>query len=270
MSIDRTDRDPALHIVVPGGPEVERSFKILLPEHVTVREHGRADAQHLYIYQPGSQGSVPQWRQQGDSFEYTKELSGIEFSARATLEADGILFHYAFENRSGIDYDMAWAITDPRFKTFFYDPRLERTYVHHAGGFELLASETPARLSMPLDQWLPVRYLAQFTAPIPEQRMQHREDGITYYYKSRVVDMPMIATLSVDHRWVAASFTRDTGNVWSNPELTCQHVDPQVALPKGRTAFYEVKVLIFQGTLEQAREKVVRARPSLKASTPAS
>ena len=268
MSVDKADRDPAIHIVVPGGPEAERSFDILLPEHVTVREHGQSEAKHLYIYQPGTEGKIPQWKKVGNSLEYTKEFSGIRFSARATLDSDGILFHYEFENRSGTDYDMAWAVTDPRFKTFFYDPRLERTYVHHADGFELLASETPARLTMPLNQWLPARYHAQFTAPVPEQKVQHRDDGITYYYKSRVVDMPLIATLSVDHKWVAASFTRDTGNVWSNPELTCQHVDPQVALSKGQTALYEVKILIFRGSLEQAREKVLKERPDLKESLP--
>jgi hypothetical protein len=122
---------------------------------------------------------------------------------------------------------------------------------------------------MPLDQWLPVRYLAQLTAPIPEQRVQHREDGITYYYKSRPVDLPMIATLSTDRKWVAASFARETGNVWSNPELTCQHVDPQVALPAHQTGYYEVKLLIFQGTLEQAREKILKERSALQMSAAA-
>jgi anion-transporting ArsA/GET3 family ATPase len=80
--------------------------------------------------------------------------------------------------------------------------------------------------------------------------------------------MPLIATLSVDHKWIAASFTRDTGNVWSNPELTCQHVDPQVALSKDQTALYEVKILIFRGSLEQAREKVLKELPDLKESLP--
>ena len=266
MSIDKADRDPAIHVTIPGGPEEERNFNILLPEHVTVREHGQTEAKHLYIYRPGSEGKVPNWKRVGNALEYSEELSGIRFSARATLEADGILFNYRFENRSDTDYDMAWAVTDPRFKTFFYDPRLERTYVHHANGFELLASETPARLSMPLDQWFPVRYLAQLSAPIPEQRVQHRDDGIAYYYKSRAVDLPMIATLSTDRKWVAASFTRETGNVWSNPELTCQHVDPQVSLPARQTGYYEVKLLIFQGTLEQAREKVLQERPRLRGS----
>ena len=65
---------------------------------------------------------------------------------------DGIIFRYEFENHSAIDYDMITAVTDPRFHTIFYDPRLERTYVHHKEGFDLLASETPARVMMPLKQ----------------------------------------------------------------------------------------------------------------------
>ncbi len=104
--------------------------------------------------------------------------------------------------------------------------------------------------------------------PFPEQRIQHRDDGITYYYKSRAIDVPLIATLSVDRKWVAASFSRDPGNVWSNPELTCQHVDPQVSLPRVGRAFYEIKILLFQGTLEDALKRSMQQRPMLKESGP--
>lgn len=266
MSIDKADHDPAIRVTIGGGRKEKRTFDILLPEHVTVREHGQTEAKHLYIYRPGIEGTIPNWKQVGSALEYSEQFPGMGFLARASLEDDGILFHYQFENRSDVNYDMVWAVTDPRFETFFYDPRLERTYVHHANGFELLASETPARLSMPLNQWFPVRYLAQLSAAIPEQKVQHRNDGITYYYKSRPVDLPMIATLSTDKKWIAASFTRETGNVWSNPELTCQHVDPQVSVPAHQTAFYEVKLLIFQGTLEQALEKVLQERSRLQES----
>ena len=55
---------------------------------------------------------------------------------------------------------------------------------------------------------------------VPKERVQQRDDGITHYYQSRAVDVPMIATLAEDRTWVAASFARDPGNVWSNPELT--------------------------------------------------
>jgi hypothetical protein len=58
---------------------------------------------------------------------------------------------------------MIYAVTDPRLTSIFQDVRLERTYVHHTDGFDLLASETPDRLKMPLDQWLPCRYLASLT-----------------------------------------------------------------------------------------------------------
>ena len=89
---------------------------------------------------------------------------------------------------------MVTAFTDPRFHRIFYDPRLERTYVHHRDGFNLLASETPARLTMTLKDWIPVRYLASYSVPVPIKRVQHRDDGTTYYYKSRPVDVPMVAT----------------------------------------------------------------------------
>ena len=266
MSIDTADHDPAIHIQVPGGPETDRSFNILLPEHVTVRAHGNSDATHLYLFEPGLTPPSPQWKRSANSLSYESNLGPIHLVAIATLEEDGIRFRYEFENHSDVDYDMAWAVTDPRFRVFFYDPRLERTYVHQKSGFSLLAAETPERLTMPLSKWLPARYLAQFTAPIPGQRVQHREDGITYYYRSGFVDLPFLATLSTDGSWVAASFARDPGNVWSNPELTCQHVDPQVALPKHQKAYFEMKLLLFKGTVDQAFQKAVAQRSGLQES----
>jgi hypothetical protein len=198
---------------VPDGPIDDRSFKILVPEHVTVRAHGETQARHLYIYRPGLEGKSPEWKRVGNALEYATDFGEIHFIARATLVNDGVLFHYEFANHFATDYDMATAITDPRFRAVFYDPRLERTYVHHSGGFDLLASETPERLTMPLKEWFPVRYLASYTAPIPASRVQRCDDGTIYRYKSRRVDVPMIATLSKDGTWVAASFSRDPGNV---------------------------------------------------------
>ena len=264
MSVDTDDHNPALIIVVPDGPEGVRSSKILFPEHVTVRAHGQSEPEHLYIFRPGTEGYSPEWKKTDNALEYARDFGQIHFVARATLKDDGIVFHYEFTNHSGIDYDMVTAITDPRFHAVFYDPRLQRTYVHHKDGFDLLASETPARLTIPLENWFPARYLTSYTAPVPKERIQHRDDGITYYYKSRPVDVPMIATLSEDRTWVAASFARDPGNVWSNPELTCQHVDPDVPLPHNGHAAYEVKILIFNGSLEDALRKVLAQRNNLQ------
>jgi hypothetical protein len=264
LSISETDTQPALTIALPAESN-RPAIKILFPEHVTAKKNGNADAEHLYLFRPGLQGEKPRWKRSPDSFEYQREFSpGIHMLARATLQDDGVLFHYEFENRSDVDYTMITAITDPRMTGVFHDVRLERTYVHRKDGFALLAAETPDRLAMPLSEWLPSRYLASYTWPVPAQRVERRADGITYYNASQPVDVPLVATLSSDHKWVAASFTNMTGNVWSNPELTCQHVDPERPLPARAKAEWDVKILIFPGTLAQVLTKVGSQRPLLK------
>jgi hypothetical protein len=264
LSISETDTQPALTIALPAESN-RPAIKILFPEHVTAKKNGNADAEHLYLFRPGLQGEKPRWKRSPDSFEYQREFSpGIHMLARATLQDDGVLFHYEFENRSDVDYTMITAITDPRMTGVFHDVRLERTYVHRKDGFALLAAETPDRLAMPLSEWLPSRYLASYTWTVPAQRVERRADGITYYNASQPVDVPLVATLSSDHKWVAASFTNMTGNVWSNPELTCQHVDPERPLPARAKAEWDVKILIFPGTLAQVLIKVGSQRPLLK------
>ncbi len=264
VMVDRENTDPALLLFVPDGTPNQAAATILFPEHVTVRPRSQTDAKHLYLFRPGRAEVQPSWRKIGNSLEYERDFEGIHFAARATLQENGILFRYSFDNRSAINYAMATAITDPRFHTIFYDPRLERTYVHQGGAFNLLAVDSPERLTESLQNWFPVRYLASYTAPVPAERVQHREDGITYRYSSQPVDVPMIATLSLDRAWVANSFARSPGNVWTNPELTCQHVDPDVPLAAGTHAEYEVKILLFKGTLDDALRMVVAQRGSLK------
>lgn len=70
-------------------------------------------------------------------------------------------------------------------------------------------------------------------------------------------------TVSSDTAWVIASFTRTTGNVWSNPELTCQHVDPQTTLAPGATAATEMKILVLRGSLRSAYQRMLQQRSSL-------
>ena len=254
---------PTLRILLPGAPDDDKSIEIIFPEHVTARLHGSSEADHLYLFT--SPESRPTWHQGTSSLEYEMNLEdGIHFLARARLQEDGVLFHYEFTNGSQKSYDMIYAVTDPRLTGIFHDARLERTYVHHKQGFELLASETPGRVTMPLNQWLPSRYLDSYTWPVPKQLVERRDDGITYYNKSQPVDEPMVATLATDRKWVVASFSRTTGNVWSNPELTCQHVDPVTPLPPGGKAGLEIKILVFRGTLEDAVTKVRAQREGLK------
>jgi hypothetical protein len=269
LSVSEADTQPALRVALPGDSSGEASIEVLFPEHVTARKKGDTEAKQPYLFRPGRQGEKPQWTRSGGSsggsLEYERDFStGIHMLARATLQDDGVLFHYEFENHSDVDYAMITAITDPRMTGIFHDVRLERTYVHLKGGFVLLAAETPDRLTMPLSQWLPSRYLASYTWPVPAQRVERRDDGITYYNASQAVDVPLVATISSDRKWVAASFTNTTGNVWSNPELTCQHVDPYMPLPGHAKVEWDVKILIFPGSLDQVLKKVEAQRPKLK------
>jgi hypothetical protein len=177
---------------------------------------------------------------------------------------DGVRFRYQFSNQTTDVYDMVTAVTDPRLTSLFFDRRLERTFVHHADGFDLLASETPSRLTAPLSEWLPVRYLASFRWPIPAQRTERRADGVTCIYKSRSVDEPFVVTQSSDGAWVVASFAREAGNVWSNPALTCQPVDPQTSLGARQTTTLEIKMLVLRASLDDALRIAREQRPSLR------
>ena len=256
---------PTLRVILPGRPDSDKTIEVIFPEHVTVRQAGETEGKHLLLFQLGQQGARPTWRQVGQSLQYERDFAGgLHMLARATIEDDGVRLRYEFENQSKVAYEMIYAPTDPRLTSIFHDVRLQRTYVHHKNGFDLLASETPSRLTMPLDQWLPARYLASYTWPIPAKRVEKRDDGITYYNKSRAVDEPLIATVSTDGKWVVASFTRTTGNVWSNPELTCQHVDPQIALGIGARGAMETKILVFQGSLDEVLTMVDLQRQSLE------
>ncbi len=257
------DSLPALRILLPGQLDSIHGIKVLFPEHVTVREQGRGAAEHLYLWRPGRQENGPAWRRLGQSLEYEMDLKGnVHLIARATLESDGVRYRFRFVNHSNINYDSVQAIWDPRlYQSVFRDVWLERTYVHRKEGFQLLAVDMPARLVMPLNKWLPCRYLDSYTWPVPPlNKRVVKEEGITYFNASRPVDEPFIATVSRDGKWVAATWTSAAGNVWTNPELTCQHADPETSLKAEGTASLEGKTFIFRGTLHRVLEKVRHER----------
>ena len=259
VEVSHEDALPALKILLPGQPASDPGIRVLFPEHVTAREHGKSDAVHLYIFGPDSHNVHPVWRRAGQStLEYDMELQvGVHLVARATLESDGIRFHYDFVNRSGTSYDVIEAVTDPRMITpYLHDIRLERTYVHHSEGFDLFASETPARLTVPLNEWLPNRYRVPYTWPIDPKRVEKQEGGLTWYNKSRRVDEPFIATKSTDGKWIMATYSADPGNVWTNPELTCQHADMQTSLKPNSQSSTELKIFLFPGSLDDLLAKV--------------
>jgi len=264
LSVDDQNDLPALRIAV--STEQDSDLWVLFPEHVTVVERGKTDSQQLYMFRAGRQAKPVQWRRTGQSLEYQTEFQpGIRMVAHASLEDDGVRYRYQFTNVSGVDYDLVQAVTDPRMVSpYFRDVRLERTYVHHSSGFELLAAETANRLSMPLSEWLPNRHRVPYTWPIDSERVARQADGITWYNKSRRVDEPLVATQSTDGKWTIATFSYDPGNVWVNPELTCQHADPRVSLGRGETRSYELKTLVLRGSLERVLAKLRQQRPHLQ------
>ena len=82
----------------------------------------------------------------------------------------------------------------------------------------------------------------------------------------RAVDEPFLATQSTDKQWIFATFSRDPGNLWTNPELTCQHADPSIELKAGTTRGYEVKTFLIKGTLEDVLRKVRDERAKIPRS----
>ena len=258
--------DPSLWLDISDEPSGHDAVLILLPEHVTVRRHGSNEAEHLYLWQPGQHGSRSSWRRVHNTLQYEKEFApGIHFLAQVSLEPDGLLYHYEFVNHSDVDFDSVQAITDPRMiSPLFHDVRLERTYVHGQQGFVLLASDLPERLTMPLDQWLPSRYRISYAWPVEKTRVQKQADGITFFNASNRADEPVIATLSTDRRWIMATFSRNPGNLWTNPDLTCQHADPEITLPHHSEGIVEEKMLLFRGTLDDVLTKVRQQRATLK------
>ena len=68
------------------------------------------------------------------------------------------------------------------------------------------------------------------------------------------MDSSIIATVSHDQQWVAATYTNETGNVWTNPERTCHHVDPVTTVRPGQMARLWLKTVIIKGSLDELEE----------------
>ena len=250
---------PLIKILLPGQPVSERGIEVEFPEHVTALNTQKGRIEQLYFVTRGNQNkwNLPSWKIEGNSLVYETELNNnIKLVAKAQLEPDGVSYTYNFTNNSTVTYKNFQAVSCVKLYSDFSDTLLIRTYVHHPNGFDLLASETPERLSMPLNKWLPCRYLVSYTWPVSANRIEKDEDSITRYHKSRKTDRPFIATISHDTKWIAATYTRETGNLWTNPERTCQHADPSINLKPGETKSLQLKTFIIKGNLDQLLQVV--------------
>jgi len=230
---------------------------------VTVVNEKTMLAEHLYLESRGTLNkmTLPSWKIEGRSFTYETVLNdSVKMRAKAQLDAYGVRYSYTFINNSSVSYQKIQAVTCIKLYSAFSDTLLERTYVHHSDGFDLLASETPERLTMPLNKWLPCRYLVSCDWPVATKRIEKDEDSITRYNKSRKADIPIILTLSHDKKWVAATYTNKTGNLWTNPERSCHHVDPSTALNSNETKTLTLKTYLYAGSLEQVLNFIAKGK----------
>ena len=141
----------------------------------------------------------------------------------------------------------------------FTDVFLERTYVHHSSGVELLAAESPQRLTKNAEEWLPCRYIVRCGKDAtPPAKLVERVDGVTRYYKSKVADVAMIATESSPAGWIAATHGLNCPSLFTNPARTCHHADPQaLSLATGK-ARLRLKVYLLKGSVEHAFDLVLK------------
>src|SRR5262249_48596298 len=96
---------PTVRIVLPGHSESDRAIEVLFPEHVTALKSGSSVVEHLYLSSSAGPGGSANWRRSERSFEYERDLPhDIHLLARATLEDDGVRFHYEFTNRSSTEW----------------------------------------------------------------------------------------------------------------------------------------------------------------------
>src|SRR5438552_815578 len=95
--------------------------------------------------------------------------SGMELTGVATLEDDGVQIQYRVANPTSAAFVETQAPTCIKLYRPFTDVFLERTYVHHADGLDLIASDTPERLAKNAEEWLPCRYIVRCSPEVAQR-----------------------------------------------------------------------------------------------------
>ena len=140
-------------------PETKYPSAIVeMPEHAW-RKEKETDEQawfyKMYTSDPALRGEV-QWVRDGNTLSYSmKTPSGFTLNSKASLEADGVAITHEVTSNSVSHLAAVQATTCVKLYRPFSDVFLERTYVHHPEGLELIASETPDRFGKNAEEWLP-------------------------------------------------------------------------------------------------------------------
>jgi hypothetical protein len=259
---DRARPMLAVHLPEPANAP---AAVVEMPEHAWGRRRGGKDQEWFYRLYPANnklRGETT-WQKSGRSLVYTMALpSGSRVLGRATLKDDGLAIDYQIHNGTDADYEQVMAATCIKLYRPFTDVFLERTYVHHSDGLELLASETPERLRMNAEEWLPCRYIARCSPQsVPaEKRIERQPDGIVRYNKLRLTDAPFLATISSPGGWVAATHALGATSLFTNPARTCHHADASAELPPRGTASLSLKLYLLRGNVEDAWKAVAKSR----------
>jgi len=255
---------PAIAVALPDAQGAD-AVVVELPEHAWRRSTAGAEPEWFYrMYTSESRymGKTT-WHREGDALVYSMALpAGITLAGTATLHSDGLLIEYEIGNPGDTAFVETQAPTCIKLYRPFTDVFLERTYVHHADGLDLIASETPERLTKNTEEWLPCRYIVRSspqTAP-PKDRIERQADRVTRYHKFRPADAPFIATGSNPPGWVAATHALSCPAVWTNPARTCHHTDVSAPLPANSKAKLALKLYLFRGTVADAWRRVASQR----------
>jgi hypothetical protein len=236
---------------------------IEMPEHA-FHKLGKTDEPEWFYRMYTNDEHVrasPQWSREQDTLIYRMETpSGFTLRGRAALDRDGTTIGYELTNPTANSYAEFQAPTCIKLYRPFTDVFLERTYVHHSNGLDLLASETPERLEKNAEEWLPCRYIVRSSPATasPPARRERQPDGIVRYYKQRAADVSFIATESSSRDWVAATHSLTSPDVWTNPARTCHHADSGTELAPNETGSLSLKFYVLRGGVREAWNRVAQ------------
>jgi hypothetical protein len=244
-------------------PEMKYPSAIIeMPEHAWRKERETDDQSwfyKMYTSDPALQGEV-KWASDGNTLSFSmKTPSGFTLNSKASLESDGVAITHEVASNSVSPMAAVQAPTCVKLYRPFTDVFLERTYVHHAEGLELIASETPDRFEKNAEEWLPCRYIARVgkDAPAAKYRVE-RLDGVTRYFKSRAADAAFVATESQPGGWTVATHAVNCDSVFTNPARTCQHADPFAFSVADGRAILSLKVYVWKGTVKDVWDLVAK------------
>lgn len=254
---------PTLGVSLPESPKVHAAV-IELPEHAWHRTEGAAEPvwfYKMYTEDASLKGQVT-WSREGSALHYIMRTpSGFTLAGAAELQPDGLRFGYEIGNPTGTAFAQVQAPTCIKLYRPFTDVFLERTFVHYSEGLDLLAAETPERLTENAEEWLPCRYIAACSSQPADVKLRERGvDGITRYRTRRPADVPFIATESNPKGWVAATHALAADSVWTNPARTCQHADPSAPLPAHSKAKLALEFYLTRGGAAEAWRLAAEAR----------